>query len=254
MILKNCFLGSKACVLVGDYNFEMKSYYQALGYRAVVDNENYLVMSDNSINILLDKTKSIFNKRYSLIYFTSQLKDNANYLTRKSISYNNLRIFNSKAIKITNLDRLDIYLVEQQILNYPWPELTMLNELNPQRPEHYPTNCCGLFGELSLAVKDLKSSLEFWQKINFKVVVNAVEDYPWGIVTDGKTIIGLHQTTNFNQPTITYFAYNMGERIKKLQKEQQVKLRKLEGSTSMDKSAVTIAPNGLEYFLFTISF
>ena len=41
--------------------------------------------------------------------------------------------------------------------------------------------------------------------------------YPWAILSDGLAVVGLHQTTNFAVPTITFFASDMKEKIEKLE-------------------------------------
>ena len=48
------------------------------------------------------------------------------------------------------------------------------------------------------------------------------EPYPHAILSDGKMIIGLHQTTHFSYPAITYFGINTEKRIQQL-KEQGLK-------------------------------
>ena len=46
--------------------------------------------------------------------------------------------------------------------------------------------------------------------------------YPHAILSDGLMIIGLHQTTNFNYPAVTYFGLETDKRIQLL-KEQGLK-------------------------------
>lgn len=130
-------------------------------------------------------------------------------------------------------------------------KLIMLNELQPQEHEHYPNNLCGLYGEISFAVQDIKPIILSLKKLGFKVVVDTVGHYPWAILTDGLTIIGLHQTNNFINPTITYFAVDMVERIQKLKHNTELNLTNVEG-LNQDKAAKIIAPNQLEYFLFSL--
>ncbi|HEU4717518.1 MAG TPA: hypothetical protein VFU15_06785, partial [Bacteroidia bacterium] len=43
--------------------------------------------------------------------------------------------------------------------------------------------------------------------------------YPWAILSDGLAVLGLHQTTHFSHPTITFFAADMKEKIDQLKKD-----------------------------------
>ena len=40
--------------------------------------------------------------------------------------------------------------------------------------------------------------------------------YPWAIASDGLAVVGLHQTTEFDYPAITFFAADMKDKIEKL--------------------------------------
>jgi len=95
---------------------------------------------------------------------------------------------------------------------------TMLT-MQPQdysNPEKYQNKVCGMFGELAFPVKDLESSILFWEKLGFKTLSKRSSPYPWAILSDGISIVGIHQATNFSSPTITFFAADMKEKIENL--------------------------------------
>ena len=73
-----------------------------------------------------------------------------------------------------------------------------------------------MFGEYALPIKNLDNSVLFWEKLGFKSLSKHLSPYPWAILSDGLAIVGLHQTTNFDTPAITFFASDMKDKIEKL--------------------------------------
>jgi predicted lactoylglutathione lyase len=110
----------------------------------------------------------------------------------------------------------------------------------------------GKFGEYSLPTLDLAKSVSFYESFGFKRVGgHDSEPYPWAILYDDLITVGLHQTDDFGQATITYFATDMYRRI------EEVRQRgiNLDWSHS-DDDGVTVAarissPGGQPLFLFT---
>ena len=83
-------------------------------------------------------------------------------------------------------------------------------------PDKYANKVCGLFGELAHPVQDIDKSMIFWEKLGFKLLSRMTTPYNWTIISDGLSIIGLHQTESFVKPAITFFACDMKEKIEKL--------------------------------------
>lgn len=83
-------------------------------------------------------------------------------------------------------------------------------------PEKYVNKTCGMFGEYAQPVTDLDVSIAFWGKLGFLALTRYGQPRPWSILSDGLAVVGLHQTTEFTQPTITYFAKDMKEKIEQL--------------------------------------
>jgi hypothetical protein len=54
--------------------------------------------------------------------------------------------------------------------------------------------------------------------LGFECVTEGDQPYPWAIISDGRTRLGLHQTPKLTQPTLTYFAPDMSERLKRMQR------------------------------------
>jgi len=101
----------------------------------------------------------------------------------------------------------------------PGPTMLTMQQKDYFDPSKYANKACGMYGELAHPVQELDASVLFWEKLGFKVLSKFSSPYPWAIVSDGLAIVGLHQTTNFSYPAITYFAADMKGKITKL-KEQ----------------------------------
>jgi hypothetical protein len=103
----------------------------------------------------------------------------------------------------------------------------------------------GIFGEYSLGIDDLDFSAAYWQEFGFALRHRAEEPYPWAILSDGLLTLGLHETQEFDGPTLTYFAPDMKERVERLAAAGvPVKATPMGGTT-------VFAPDGQQFFLFT---
>jgi ribosomal-protein-alanine N-acetyltransferase len=115
------------------------------------------------------------------------------------------------------------------------------------KPEQYVNKTCGLFGEFAHPVADLEASLVFWNLLGFEAISKYDAPYPWAIVTDGLSIVGLHQTNTFQYPAITYFAVDMQAKIAGLKKAG------LNNFTDKDAgNTVLTAPEQQHIFLFSM--
>jgi uncharacterized protein YndB with AHSA1/START domain len=113
-----------------------------------------------------------------------------------------------------------------------------------------PLSRCGKFGEFALPVHDFSAAAAFWERLGFTRLHAETTPYPWGIFSDGLIILGLHQTTDFATPTITYFAGNMAERIAAFQREGLTITSVppvIDGAVS---NAALTTPDGQRVFLF----
>lgn len=102
------------------------------------------------------------------------------------------------------------------------PEGQTMLTMPPQdfnNPDKYVNKVCGIFGEFACPVADIDKSMVFWEKLGFKILSKMSTPYVWAIISDGLSIVGLHQTTSFSTPTITFFAADMKEKIEKLKTE-----------------------------------
>jgi ribosomal-protein-alanine N-acetyltransferase len=128
------------------------------------------------------------------------------------------------------------------------PGMLQMKKEDYFKPEKYINKTCGLFGELAHPVKDLEASLAFWGHLGFKTVTKFASPYPWAIISDGLSIVGLHESTHFASPAITYFAADMQDKIAKLKKSG------LKDLTDRGQgNFVLTTPEGQHIFLFSLS-
>src|ERR1017187_3944450 len=116
----------------------------------------------------------------------------------------------------------------------------------------YPNEKIGVFGEFSVPVKVLNASLTYWQTIGFEPLSLNEQPYPWAILSDGTNIVGLHQTKEFNNLAITYFAPDMKRRIEILKNEGlEENIKGFNDSHESDQNAVLSTMEGQKFFLFS---
>jgi catechol 2,3-dioxygenase-like lactoylglutathione lyase family enzyme len=77
----------------------------------------------------------------------------------------------------------------------------------------------GKFGEFTVVVSDLEESIEWYESVGFELNGKYASPYLWAILTDGKMLLGLHQTNEpwYNQVAITYFSMEAKSIIEDLQ-------------------------------------
>lgn len=115
------------------------------------------------------------------------------------------------------------------------------------KPEKYVNKTCGLFGEFAHPVTDLGKSIEYWKLLGFNTVSKFTSPYPWAIISDGLSIVGLHQSKHFSYPAITFFAADMEDKIARL-KKAGLKNYTEQGPGNID----VITPEGQHIFLFQL--
>ncbi len=142
------------------------------------------------------------------------------------------------AATFTAPDGLHVRL-EAQPSSVPMPDGTSLSRT--------PISQLGKFGEFALPVANRDAAIAFWQKLGFEQILVEDEPYPWAIFSDGLIVIGLHQTSDFDQPHITYFTADMSERIAQLEADG-LAVRFL--SDDDRSNAAFTAPGGQCFFLF----
>ena len=196
------------------------NYYQKLGFREVMRFDfpfPWIQITDGALLMMLRLGKDPY---LALTYYVVDIDKIVSGLEDDSVVFSEKPAPTDivKRYLIQSPDGLTVSLVNI-IEGFTQPEgPTMLNM--PQQemfnPEKYVNKVCGMFGELAHPVKDLEASIEWWKKLGFVALSKSTMPYPWAILSDGLAVVGVHQTTNFDYPAITFFAADMKDKIEKL--------------------------------------
>ncbi len=170
------------------------AFYQSLGFQPVSNN----IVTDGSININLAPSGT----RVPLLRYAGCALDSLEHVGIKVQQTGN------DMATITSPEGLHIMLWAHTN-PVPMPAGTPLTRT--------PLSRCGKFGEYALPTTDRQASLAFWKKMGFELLFSADEPEAYAILSDDLIVIGIHQTSDFHEPHITYFAPDMADRIAALQ-------------------------------------
>ena len=245
-------LGEVACIYNTSSNLDSTaSYYQRLGFRKVNENSfpsPWAQFSDGSLLMMVRKD----NVKYSgLTYYTANLAAIVNQLEKDSIQFSKKPVEGDliKRYYFNSPDGLPIMLSEN-LGGFSQPKGISLLTMSPadfKSVEKYPNKQCGVFGEYCHPVKDLEKSIVFWKKLGFTVKSKMDQPYPHAILSDELMIIGLHQTSHFDYPAITYFGIQTTERVNELKKAGLI-FTNMKGAGNV----MTSGWEGQHFFLFSL--
>lgn len=255
MTLEQLILGEATLITMSTKNLEQsRSFYDKLGYTKLNENaptDNQMKITDQTLVIEL---KEDDNSYLGLTYFTEYLDEKVTAIESRGIEIDekiekagqlseiSLSSPNGLRINLNNADSKKVYQPQGlTLLNFP--EEDFLN------PEKYPNPRCGVFGEFSQSVTDLQKSIDFWEKLGFNALSVNQEPYPWAIMSDQLNILGLHQTEDFTQSAITYFASDMKNRISRLKEIGITSIKPF--SIDDAANAIVTTPEGMQIFLFS---
>jgi catechol 2,3-dioxygenase-like lactoylglutathione lyase family enzyme len=118
-------------------------------------------------------------------------------------------------------------------------------------PEKGSKGALGTLGEIAVPVANYDSTKAWYGMLGFKSTGDQKKPYPWGIVTDGVVRLGLHQTTEFKKPALTYYSADSGERIAALiEKGVEVQNAIPGGDDQNIKNGLLESPDGWLVFIF----
>lgn len=114
-----------------------------------------------------------------------------------------------------------------------------------------PISRLGKFGEFSIPVKNVAQAIIFWAKLGFEPLHIAKIPYPYSIISDGLIVLGLHQSGDFKDYTLTYFAEDMEKRVSIFEGEGlQLHPMKSQASQNTYDNAAFMSPDDQQFFLF----
>ena len=193
------------------------AWYQQLGFREVMRADwpfPWIQVTDGVVLIMLRKGNDPY---LALTYYVRQIANVVKDLKQKGIAFATEPKKGDPVKRYTFLspDGLTISLV-QMIDGFSQPAgpgMLQMPQADYYQPERYVNKTAGLFGELAHPITDLDATITYWEHLGFKAVSRFSSPYPWAILTDGLSVVGAHQTDNFDYPAITYFAADMARKI-----------------------------------------
>jgi len=227
------------------------AYYQKLGLSLLFRADwpfPWIQISDGVVLIMLRHDPEPY---IALTYYVDDIDSVVKDLERKGISFYQKPQKSDMVKRYTfhSPDNLNISLVSmvEGFAQPPGPGMLQMDQQDYFNPGKYINKTVGLFGEFAHPVADMEQSLAFWQKLGFTAVSKFTTPYPWAIISDGLSIVGLHQTGHFSNPAITYFAADMNNKIAALKEAG------LENFTERGSSNIILTtPEQQHIFLFSL--
>ncbi len=197
-----------------------QKFYESLGFKntaAAPAGHSIAAVTDGNVVLALHQTEFLSP---TITYYGANLSECLKALQANGVKPAMLKNGNGKAseMEFFDPDSQRILLKAQTPASRPGVGFELMTPAGPQNKEkHYSK--IGMFGEFSIAVKDRAASAAFWQKLGFKKFHESNSPYPWGIYSDGLTVLGLHQTTEFKESALSFFSKDSRDRISALKKE-----------------------------------
>lgn len=243
-------LGEIAAVTIATPDLEASlQFYQRLGFKEILRADfpfPWIQVTDEALLIMLRKDNDPY---LALTYYSGDGQKVADELETKGI------VFVSKPDPKDMIKRyvfqspdglpVSIVTVPGGFRKPSGRTMLTMDAADYTNPEAYTNPAIGMFGELAEPVKDLDRSIAFWEQIGFIVLSRYGAPDPWAILTDGMSIVGLHQSQHFSAAAITYFAADMEEKIEKLKQQGLADYK-----THSPGNVILSTPERQEFFLF----
>jgi predicted lactoylglutathione lyase len=260
-------LGTSSQITIGTQDVQASwVLYQKIGFTKVAEDttpNNWMQITDNSTLILLNEDGMAY---MGITYFAPDMRERVATLEKAGINF----VHKTDTLSNTDKTAMDtsagffqaifaspdgfyVSLIQYDSGQTGKGDRITLAEVPESEWQNMPNPNAkiGIFGELCVPVKDLQTSIAFWESLGFTSQVFD-KPYPWAIMNDGLNIVGLHQTADFATPAITYFAQDMGTRIKALQAEGVDSLEVFGGTGgNNDSNMILHTPEGQRFFLFS---
>jgi catechol 2,3-dioxygenase-like lactoylglutathione lyase family enzyme len=209
----------------------------------------FMYITDGTINIMLRKNDEPY---IGLTYFVKDVKAKVAELEKEGISFIELPIPSAQdhlqRYKTVSPDGINLTIVThtESFVKPTLPTMLHIAPSDYMNPEKYGNKTIGMFAEFAHIVKDLDVSIEYWDKLGFKVLTKHSSPYPWAILSDGTSVLGCHQSTHFSGVGITYFASDMKDKITALKENGLTNYKEMMGPDNI----VVPTPEGQQLFLF----
>ena len=253
--MSNQKLGGVSQITIGTSNLEASlPFYAKLGFEVIARDTQpnpWAHVSDGGILILLNEDGQ---SHMGLTYFSTDMPQKVAALKAEGVNFVEEMEQGGKPFMATleTPDGFYVTLINHDASGMYQPTEPTLADIPEDEWDKAPSPNAkiGIFGEFCHDVKDIDVSIAFWEKLGYSVK-KYPGPYPWAIAQDGQHIIGLHKTTDFDYPALTYFAKDMGERIKALKGSGVESLAVFTGEGGNDSNMVATTPEGQKFFLFS---
>lgn len=211
------YLGKSSQLTIGTSNLhDSLEFYLKLGFRRVTNGTkpyDWCKITDDSLLIFLNENGSHY---LGFSYFTNDwgnlLKDIENFGIELVQDLPNEKVFFTPQDLLITIVKTNSIPPNGQRHTY-----TTLGEAPFQDKSLLPNPILGAFGELACPTQNLEADIAFYTKLGFEIAHKAEKPYPWCILSDGLNIIGLHQTSDFRENSITYFAPDVAEQVRAME-------------------------------------
>lgn len=244
-------LGNGMYILRNVENLEKSStFYKNLGFMKLEDNidlhskDQFVLYTDGLLNLMLLQGS---RSSTSLLYYNENVENHIPKLEELGVNFHKRNISDIEELGVFEVIIKSPNDVKVVIRNDRFNEK---HEINPR--ENKSLLDWGQFGEFSIPVKDFEQAEKFWNSCGFTTTFKDVKPYKWGILFDGILILGLHETSDYDNianQSITYFHPHMDEKIRMLQQMGFEFENFSEGSIETGQAVLT-SPDGLKIFLF----
>jgi predicted lactoylglutathione lyase len=217
-------LGDVTAITIASADLEISlQYYKRLGFAELFRADipfPWIQISDGALLIMLRLDK---NPYIALTYYVKEMDNVISDLKQAGIPIKQMPtpdpMIQRHLISTEEEHNITLVTYMDGFAQPTGPTLLTMQPQDYSNPDKYVNKICGMFGEFAYPVKNLDNSISFWEKLGFKSLSKRISPYPWAILSDGLAIVGLHQTTSFFSPTITFFASDMKAKIEKLKNE-----------------------------------
>jgi len=245
-------LGKAAYLTIGTKNINASfQVYEKLGYHIESQGKapvHWMEVSDNSLKIILVEGADEY---IGLTYVTDDINRTIRQLKDVGLKPVQTAGEDDAPQQVIAQIRAGILVSINQAkegLDFTSTNKTLIDiDYSSPDPSDFPNELCGIFGEFAMNISDMDQSIRFWESMGFQTGERFEEPYPWAIVSDGMFVIGLHQTTEFDKPALTYFAPDMSDKLKVL-KDLGLDIEMMDDG----HSGKLETPEGQRFFLFSL--
>lgn len=225
-----------------------QAFYESLGFKAVAAAKaDHPVAAVTDGNVVLTLHQAKFASP-TITYYGANLAAGMSLLQENGVAATISKKKNGAAteVEFTGPNGQRVVLKSEAPVPRPGVGFEMMTSAGPTGKEkHYSR--IGIFGEFSIAVKERAAAAAFWQKLGYQKMHESDIPYPWGIYSDGVTVLGLHQTTEFKETALSFFSRDSNDRIVKLKEEGFTFVLEMDPT-----NAVIQSPDGQMIFVFNL--